>query len=260
MNISTPYTDYVKTISEDSYKLICIPCAGAGASFYINWQKAIGSGVDILPVALPGREKRLGEELIHDCFQAADEIADALLPYVRNGNFSVFGHSMGGIIAYETAKSFLRHGVSPDICFISSTSIEDWSGVTPSEELDDNEFFRRVSQFGGIDESSELIRYPEFRNIFMKILRADFGIIESYKYDSKKLRCPAVCLCGDSDPMETIENMRSWKNYVEDENVVYLKYNGDHFYLNKQLEIVCRDIREMICVNRTKRRDLHGIR
>ena len=34
IDISTPYVKFQKKITKDGYKLICIPYAGGGASFY----------------------------------------------------------------------------------------------------------------------------------------------------------------------------------------------------------------------------------
>lgn len=254
MDINTPYIGFRKNIEAENYKLICIPCAGYGASFYNGWQAAMEGAVEVLPIQLPGHETRISEPLITDCCEAASEIANALYPYVSEGGFSVFGHSMGGIIAYEVSKKLGALGCCPDVCFISSTSIEDWSGVTPSEKLSDEDFFERVARFGGIDKDSEILKYPEFRSVFMKILRADFSIIESYGYDGIRLSCPVVCMCGDSDPMETLENMKSWENYTDCRDIRYIRYHGDHFYLKEQTEKVCGDVRALISVCSMKRR------
>lgn len=229
LDINTPYIYYEKKISPDGYKLICITCAGSGASIYAGWQKFIGDSIEILPVQLPGRENRMAEKCITTCKEAAEKIASELAPYVESGNFSVFGHSMGGIIAFETVKYLEKIGKKADICFVSSTSIEDMRGHVRSSELDDDAFFERVSRYGAIDESSEILKFPEFKSIFMNILRADFNVIETYEYDGIKINCPIEAICGDSDPMETIENMSSWEMYT-DKGVNYHLYTGGHFY------------------------------
>ena len=254
METITPYIGFRKSVSAEKYKLVCIPCAGYGASFYNGWQKIFGDYAEVLQIQLPGHESRISEPLITDCAEAASGIAQALYPYVSEGEFSVFGHSMGGILAYEVSKKLTEMGCCPEVCFISSTSIEDWSGVTPSLQLSDGDFFERVSRFGGIDKDSEILKYPEFRSVFMKILRADFSIIESYEYDGEKLSCPVLCMCGDSDPMETLENMKSWENYTDCGDIRYIRYSGDHFYLKDQPEKVCGDIKALISDCRIRRR------
>lgn len=247
MKINTPFVNYEKNITPDGYKLICIPYAGSGASVYAGWQKYIGNDIEILPVQLPGRENRMGEECILNCKEAARKIADELAPYVESGNFSVFGHSMGGIIAFETIKYLEKLGRKADIFFVSSTSIEDMNGIVKSSELNDTAFFERVSKYGAIDENSEILKYPEFRDIFMNILRADFNIIETYEYDGVKINCPIEAICGDSDPMETLENMNSWEMYTN-HGIEYHLYIGGHFYFSDDPSEVLDMIRGKIAL------------
>lgn len=250
IDISTPYVKFQKKITKDGYKLICIPYAGGGASFYNGWQKYF-QNIEVIPIQLPGRENRMGEEFLLDCKEIAHKIVEEIAPYLDNENFSIFGHSMGGIIAFETAKLFEKLGVKPDVCFISSTSLTDKGDFIPSRELDDQQFFRRVSDFGGIDENSEILKYPEFQSVFLKILRADFEVIESYHNDQVKLQCPIVAYCGDEDPMENIAQMESWSKYTS--SVVYKEYEGGHFYLVDHCQQVCKNIENNIIQVKEKR-------
>lgn len=251
IDISTPYVKFQKKITKDGYKLICIPYAGGGASFYNGWQKYF-QNIEVIPIQLPGRENRMGEEFLLDCKEIAHKIVEEIAPYLDNENFSIFGHSMGGIIAFETAKLFEKLGVKPDVCFISSTSLTDKGDFIPSRELDDQQFFRRVSDFGGIDENSEILKYPEFQSVFLKILRADFEVIESYHNDQVKLQCPIVAYCGDEDPMENIAQMESWSKYTS--SVVYKEYEGGHFYLVDHCQQVCKNIENNIIQVKEKKR------
>lgn len=251
MEIKTSYIRYAKNLTDNGYKLICIPYAGSGASVYARWQKEIGKEIEILPVQLPGRENRMSEECILSCKEAAEKIGKELFPYVESENFSIFGHSMGGIIAYETVKYFERNGKKPDVCFVSSTSIEDMSNMKKSTELNDDDFFKRVSDFGTIDTESEILKFPEFKSIFMNILRADFNIIETYEDDGYKINSPIVASCGDNDPMETLLNMESWKNYTSS-GVEFCQYRGDHFYLNNNLDELIKMIRTKINLIKSK--------
>ena len=143
---------------------------------------------------------------------------------------------MGGIIGYSLIRYLEEEGFYPDVFFASSTDIMEMRNVTSSAELDDDQFFERVSQFGGIDHDSEVLQFPEFKTIFMDILRADFGIVESYHYDGEKVRCPIVGFCGDKDPMEDLNRMDGiWKNATSSSYSSY-GFSGDHFYIRDNLE------------------------
>lgn len=245
MDIKTPYVRYEKNITENGYKLLCIPYAGRGASYFCGWQKAFGDEIEVLPIQLPGRENRMKDDLLRSCCGAAEQIAENLKPFVESHHFSVFGHSMGGIIAFEVAKKFEALGYEPDACFISATSLKEDFNFIPSRELGDQDFFERVEKFGGIDESNEILNYPEFREIFLRILRADFEIIETYKNDGTKLKCPIIAAIGDQDPMENAKRMQSWKDCTESE-FIFRQYPGGHFYIADQLPAFCNDMKKDI--------------
>lgn len=232
-------------LSSDDSILICLPFAGGGASYYTGMQKAMKGKINVLPIQLPGRENRIPEEPLTECKAIANELKNELEPYLEGRHFSVFGHSMGGIIAFELSKTFEKTGLYPDVCFISATTIEDNSGIIRSSELNDEEFLERVMSFGGINKDSEILKYPEFQSIFMNILRADFNIVESYEYDGVKLKCPVAAICGSDDPSENIDNMHKWEEFTERE-ITYKVYSGDHFYIDNNLEELCGYIRDVI--------------
>lgn len=244
MEIETSYLKFVRNMTPEGYKLLCFPYAGGGASFYAGWQQYMPE-VEILPVQLPGRENRMGEPLFRELGSAVEAITEAVFPIIEKSEFSIFGHSMGGILGYETAKSLESLGAGPQLCFISATSVDERPKDVLSSELSEDDFFLRVSEYGAIDETSEILEYPEFREIFMKVLRADFGIIESYKKTETILHCPVVTLCGDEDPMMTIARMDSWKNFAER---IWMRreFTGGHFYINDHREELCKLLKDTI--------------
>lgn len=245
MELQTPYVKYESRVTENGYKLLCFPYAGGGASYYARWQKQMGTEIEILPVQLPGRENRVREALLHSCTEIVDQVVTALLPYLQTGNFSIFGHSMGGILGFEVAKRLEQLQVFPQVCFISATSAEKDCEFESCNNLSEDAFFDRVAKYGAVDKNSGILKFPEFRAIYMKILRADFDVIEKYKISKKKIQCPIVAMCGDCDPKENLEKMHDWEHYTNS-RVLYQQYTGDHFYLAQNLPRICMDIRDSI--------------
>lgn len=245
MEISTPYISCCRGITEDGYKLVCIPHAGGSASAFSRWQKSAGEDLEILPVQLPGREERICEDLMTDFPKAVREIADAVEPYLKDGRFSLFGHSLGGTLAFELSKELERRGRHAQTVFIASTDIEADRVIVRSEDLADDAFFARVRDYGAIDENSEILQYPEFMEIFFKMLRADFTLSENYEYDGIRTGAAIAALCGTEDPMETIESMHSWENCTES-GACFREFEGGHFFIEDNIDEVIGYIREHI--------------
>lgn len=232
MEIKSNYIRFAKSVTPEKRKLICIAHAGGGASAYINWQKEFGDILEVLPIQLPGREDRANEELIHSAEKTAENIAEELIPVIKDCEFAVFGHSMGGILAFELAYQLEKIRYMPKFTIISGTSIEIYKEETKSKYLSDTDFIKRVNDYEAAN--AEVFEYPEIRDFYLRILRADFDIVEDYIPNGRKLSSKIYALCGNHDPSENIQNMHSWEKYSLGETV-YREFEGGHFYLEDNL-------------------------
>src|SRR3546814_15358177 len=87
-------------------RLCCFPHAGGAASSYFAWAGAL-EAVDVLAVQPPGREGRLAEPLIADMTTLLDRLVAAIEPQLDRP-FVFFGHSLGALVAFETARALRR--------------------------------------------------------------------------------------------------------------------------------------------------------
>ena len=78
INDISSWTDYYTKLEKADFRLFCIPFAGGGASKYAPWKRLVPEGVELVPIQLPGREKRVREHLADDCCELADRIAEAI--------------------------------------------------------------------------------------------------------------------------------------------------------------------------------------
>lgn len=58
----------------DQIPLVCLPFAGAGASFFYPWIEKAGKEIEIVAIQLPGREWRVDEEPYRDVNAAVEEL------------------------------------------------------------------------------------------------------------------------------------------------------------------------------------------
>ncbi|SCE59430.1 Thioesterase domain-containing protein, partial [Streptomyces sp. Termitarium-T10T-6] len=89
-------------MADEDTVLICLPFAGAGPSFFTPWQKRAPEGLRILPVSLPGREKRFPEPAYDAAAPAVDDAYAQVTAALggadgdgTGGPVVLFGHSMG---------------------------------------------------------------------------------------------------------------------------------------------------------------------
>src|SRR6185312_12110242 len=93
-------------------RLVCLPHAGGSAPFFRPVAIALGRDVDVVAVQYPGRQDRRAEKPVSDMAVLADRVADLLrgqspLP------LTLFGHSMGAILAFEVARRLEADGNPP---------------------------------------------------------------------------------------------------------------------------------------------------
>ena len=239
----------IKSNQEAEYRILCIPYAGGGASFYVPWQSELNGIMNVLSVQLPGHEERFGERFFPTIENTADEIANAFIAQYDDKPFSVFGHSMGGLIGFEVVKRLESSGVSPDYLFVSSTSPENFTDFVKSTELNDEDFLKRVMLFGGIDKKSEDLKYNDFFKMYLEVLRADFNIIENYVNDGERIKTSIYGFCGDNDPMETKEKMEKWCSLTSSD-YHFIEFDGGHFYLKDKQKQLLKTVTTLISLKK----------
>ena len=109
-----------QTLNTAKVQLFCFPHAGGGIAHYHRWGRLLPDSIAILPVNLPGRESRFNEPAIDDVHSLIDRMAPEIIESIREP-FALFGHSMGGLIAYELAIRLREHNLTPLVFFVSAS-------------------------------------------------------------------------------------------------------------------------------------------
>ncbi len=102
-------------------RLFCFPYGAAGASVYRAWSE-LDEQIEVCPVQLPGRETRLDEAPFTDLGALLDALVPAILARA-DLPFAFYGHSMGGLVAFEAARRLLgARGPQPRHLFVGGFS------------------------------------------------------------------------------------------------------------------------------------------
>lgn len=159
-----------ENISKEKITLFCLPFAGGGASAYNQWAKKMQGKVTVCPVQLPGREEQIMEKPYIDMSVMLDDLEEAVRKVVY-GPYALWGHSMGGKIAYELEKRLEAAGYTAKCLFISGSRVPSIPEPNPIYHLPDEEFKRELGRFEGTPK--EVLENQELLDFFLPMLRAD---------------------------------------------------------------------------------------
>ena len=209
-------------------RMYCVPFAGGGPIAFRNWQARFPE-TEIWAVHLPGREARITEPPISDM----NNLINVLTPLITEhatGPFSLFGHSMGAMVAFELTRRLEAEGrVCPTRLFLSgygapSTRTE----PSNSHRLPDPEFAARIRSFEGTPE--EVFAHPELLDIFLPLLRADITLLETHRCDpNARVACPIIALGAKADKEVTLDSIAAWRNHTHGLFEMH-QFEGGHFY------------------------------
>src|SRR5215831_7858193 len=215
-------------------RLFCLPYAGGGTITYRPWQAAVREGIEVCPVRLPGREMRIKDKPIEEQGMMVQSIVAALTPVLAQP-YALFGHSMGGLLAYLVACEIRDRSLPlPRHLFVSgrpAPQIVRNVLSKPVSKLSDAEF---LQELGGTVNSSlmDFSAESELMSLVLPALRSDFQLLERYSYVPREpLPFPITALGGTSDPTMSEADLQPWAECTT--AAFSLKMlEGDHFFVN----------------------------
>jgi pyochelin biosynthetic protein PchC len=208
--------------TDAAVRLVCFPHAGGAASFFSGWA-ALLPGTEVYAVRYPGRAERISEPSATDLRELAVSIAEAIAGEGWDGPVALFGHSLGAVIALETARALDGLG-RPALHLFASGSR---NAALPEQDgtEDDADAAVQLLELGGTPR--ELTTDPEFLELVLPYVQADTRLFHGYQHrTAPALRCPVTTITGDAD---THADRRPWRELTWSltEHIV----PGHHFYL-----------------------------
>jgi surfactin synthase thioesterase subunit len=215
---------------EDRTTLLCLPFAGAGASFYHPWRELAADRWRVLPVELPGRERRLLQTPYRSVVEAAKNEIDGIVAELGEGaRVVLFGHSVGAVLAYELVHLLSTREVQVERLVVSGVTGPWTQRSNRATGLPDEEFLARIEEFAGTRH--EALDHPEMRELILPALRADCEMHENYVPSTDApVSVPISSLRGATDGLVSAEQARQWRDATTAE-FSYVELPGDHMYL-----------------------------
>lgn len=194
----------------------------------------------MIALQYPGRQDRRREPCVEDIGTLADLITDELLALDARPTV-FFGHSMGAVLAFETAWRLERKGVHAPLSVIASGRRGPSTTRTEAvHRLGDDGILAELRLLDGTQ--AQLLGDDEILRMALPALRGDYRAIETYGCPpDRQVRCPLTVLTGDADPRTTLAEAQAWQRHTT--GAFRLKvFPGGHFFLTGQQAAVNDEI------------------
>ncbi len=214
--------------------VVGFPYAGGSASSLLALRDALEPSVALHLATLPGRGRRFPEPATADIHALVNGLCDAI-ERIAPRRFVLFGHSMGGILAFEVARTLRRRGgrFMPLALVPSGVSAPHLFAREEKEhryKLPRDEFVAYLRELDGTPP--ELLAHDEALDIMLPTLRRDFELCDTYRFVMEPpLNISIVVLSGVDDGHVQGNAVSDWSLHTSAGCSVHW-FTGGHFFLN----------------------------
>ncbi len=151
-------------------------------------------------------------------------MADAVLPMAGEGlPLALFGHSLGGLLAFEVARRLCQQQIKPLLLAIAACRAPQLPERLPS--MPDDETLTHALRAAGTP--------PEALTGKLALLRAGYALRLSYYYrPAGPLPCPIIVYGGREDNEVTPAELCGWGEQAAERFQLRL-FPGGHFFLHE---------------------------
>lgn len=214
--------------------------AGSHANYFAGWRHFFPEDVAIHAVQLPGRMSRAGQVFDVQFSDTARKIAAAIQDCVHTDAL-LFGHSLGGLLAYVTGTCLQRAGW-PHLrgLGLSGCASPQWQRHRGLHLLDESQWLSRILAYGGVPK--ELMQDPDLLAFFLPPLKADLLLLDRFSLDvqdiHERLDVPLQAFYGVDDPVAGQGLMAGWAQCTSAEFSL-TAFPGHHFFVAQAAPALC---------------------
>lgn len=223
-----------------------LPFAGASHYSYNGFRRYIPDFINMIPLELPGRGKRLAEPLLTNINGMVDDLFNQIKSDPHHP-YAIYGHSMGATLGYLLIKKIEKeNGRKPAHLFVSGRTALFSAREKALHSLPKEAFIEEIKGYGGIPQ--EVLKEKDLIDFFEPILRADIQANETYKGEAiEPIDVPITVMLGTEDKT-TVNQALKWPEMTTRKTQVK-QFKGGHFFIFSHLprisQILSRTLEEV---------------
>ena len=213
-------------------------CRGSGRG-YRKLATALAAAGDTYIVQYPQRAERLREPAA----ETVQDLARGLFvagPWRQMAPLRLFGHSMGAVVAFEFARIAESRGAAVERLWASAAPAPSAVAAKPDLPTSHDDLIVDIVDFGGTD--AELLADPEFAELLVTAVRADYAAINRYTCSPEiQISADISVLGARGDLRVDAAELELWQEHTAG-SFDLSWYDGGHFFLDDHIDAVAAQV------------------
>lgn len=211
--------------------LFLLPFAGGTSLIYNDW--IFPSSINAIALDYKGHGFRMKTPLYESFEEMVEDIADQIKSRSDSDKISIFGHSMGGLVAWDVADRLIGEGIQVRSIIISACLPPHLFNECKYEEMATDEWLLDfLTKYSRIKQDKMKSKF--FKTSLYPAIRNDYRMISLHKHEEIRTRSFNIaCFFGTQDELMPNLGMEQWKEYTEGEFLLK-GFQGEHFYIEDE--------------------------
>ncbi len=208
--------------------LFLVPYAGGTSLTYGEW--SFSEITNPIPLDYSGHGLRMKEPLNASFEELVEDITLQVVKQCRNDSISLFGHSMGALVAFDVATNLESKGFRVGNLYVSA--------CLPPHLFDESKYIEMCTdkwldgflvKYGRIGSNRTKSKY--YQGKIYPAIKNDYRLLSVHRHGIiRELSTNITCFYGIQDDLMSSDGMESWGKYTSGKFMIK-GLSGGHFYI-----------------------------
>lgn len=234
--------------NSNKHTIVLIHFAG-GSCYSFQFLKPYLIDYRLIILELPGRGQRVNEPLIKDKTMAVDDLLRQFLKHKIEGEFIIYGHSMGATLGLLLCEKLEYIAIFPKFLIVTGSCGPRYGNEKNTYLLTDEAFKNALRKLGGISEM--VLQEEELFSYLEPIIRSDFELLQKDSVEPSTILNVAIHAIMGSEEKDIL-HIHNWQRFTT-VNAITEMWQGNHFFIYNNLDRLARLLKKPVDFSDYKR-------